>query len=174
VTSGPALAALLLTASLALPGAGAGELEVYQGPEQPLLASLPDTSGRERSLGDYQGQVLLVNFWASWCGPCIGEIPSLRTLRERLDDEPFEVLAINVEENPFKVQKFTGLVSMPFPILLDRDRALFEAWGARVLPTSYLLDAAGKVRYRVQGPLDWSSEDIVDKVRSLLPDDAGP
>ena len=87
------------------------------------------------------------------------------------------MLAVNVEENPFRVDKFTRLLAMPFPVLLDRDGAFFNAWGAQVLPTSYLLDVRGQVRYRVWGPLDWASDDVMDVVRGLLAEprpDAGP
>jgi hypothetical protein len=74
-----------------------------------------------------------------------------------------------VKESPFAVHKFRQLVEMPFPILLDEAGTAFEAWGGVVLPTSFLVDGRGRIRFRVHGPLDWASSDVIDTVRGLLP-----
>ena len=111
-------------------------------PAPPLR--LDNLQGEPRSLADYAGRVVLVNFWASWCGPCITEIPSLRDLHARMAHEPFEIVAVNVKEGRFKVHKFSRMMSMPFPVLLDPDGEAFAAWDAHVLPTSFLVDGAGR------------------------------
>ena len=136
--------------------------------EAPPL-QLQDLRGETRSLGDYRGNVVLVNFWASWCGPCIQEIPSLRALYAKMAGARFEILAVNVKEGRFKVHKFSRLVEMPFPILLDPDGEAFAAWDAQVLPTSFLIDAEGRVRDEVQGPLEWDADAVVQTIRALLP-----
>jgi thiol-disulfide isomerase/thioredoxin len=138
--------------------------ELQTSPSLELL----DLQGKAHSLADYRGKVILVNFWASWCGPCITEIPDLRALHERLAGSPFEILAVNVKEGRFKVHKFSRLVDMPFPILLDTDGSAFAAWGAEVLPTTFLIDAEGRVRRTIQGPLDWDSEQVVRSIRALI------
>ena len=130
---------------------------------------LKNLKGESRSLEDYRGKVVLVNFWASWCGPCITEIPSLRDLYAKMAGEDFEILAVNVKEGPFKVHKFSGLVAMPFPILLDPEGKVFDSWGAVVLPTSFLMDSEGHLRRKVVGPLDWASDEVVAEIRALLP-----
>jgi len=130
---------------------------------------LKNLRGEQHSLSDYKGKVVLVNFWASWCGPCITEIPSLRDLYGKMTGEAFEILAVNVKEGPFKVHKFSGLVAMPFPILLDPEGKAFDSWGAHVLPTSFLIDSEGHIQRKVVGPLDWASEEVVAEVRALLP-----
>ena len=132
--------------------------------------SLLNTENQKTSLSDFRGKVVLVNFWASWCGPCITEIPSLRDLYNKMADKPFEILAVNIKEGKFKVHKFTRLVEMPFPVLLDQNGKIFEDWNAMVLPTSYLLDAEGTIRYWVQGPVEWTSVEVLDVINKLMPE----
>ena len=162
---------LLLAALCCAPTAAlSGSLEPYMAGS--LDFELKDLEGRPHRLTDFHGKVVLVNFWASWCGPCITEIPSLRHLKEQMAGRPFEVLAVNYMEGKFKVHKFTGMVEMPFTILLDPDGATFKAWGAQVLPTSFLLDTDGRVRYWVQGPIEWTSPEVIKAVEGLLPEGA--
>lgn len=137
-------------------------------PDTPTMR-LEDLKGGQHSLADYRGKVVLVNFWASWCGPCVTEIPSLRDLYAKMAGEDFEILAVNVKEGPFKVHKFSQMVAMPFPILLDPDEEAFENWGAYVLPTSFLIDSEGQIRRKVVGPLDWATEEVVGEIRAMLP-----
>jgi len=137
-------------------------------PAAPTLR-LEDLQGQSHSLDGFRGKVVLINFWASWCGPCIEEIPSLRELYRRMAGEPFEILAVNVKEGRFKVHKFSRLVEMPFPILLDPDGEAFAAWDAQVLPTSFLIDSQGRVREEIHGRLDWAPDEVVETIRALLP-----
>jgi len=161
------LAVLLLgspiTAAAGQPSHGADD------PPAALPLQLEDLRGVSRSLADYRGSVVLVNFWASWCGPCVKEIPSLRELYRTLSGEPFEILAVNVKEGRFKVHKFSQMMAMPFPVLLDPEGEAFAAWDAQVLPTSFLIDAEGRVREEIHGPLDWASDEVLATIRALLP-----
>ena len=164
---------LLLTVLWCAPTAAlSGSLEPYAA--DGLDFELKDLEGRPHRLEEFRGKVVLVNFWASWCGPCITEIPSLRQLKEQLAGRPFDVVAVNYMEGKFKVHRFTGMVEMPFTILLDPDGATFKAWGAQVLPTSYLVDPDGRVRYWVQGPIEWTSPEVVDTVDGLLGEGVAP
>jgi len=147
--------------------AGAGAEALTPPAKAPALA-LVDLQGRQHTLTMYRGKVVLVNFWASWCGPCVQEIPSLRRLYERMAGEAFEILAVNVDEKRFKVWKFSELVGMRFPVLLDTGGEAFDRWGAEVLPSSYLIDREGIVQYAVYGPMDWAGDDVIDVVRGLL------
>ncbi len=113
--------------------AAAGELsEVPDGSK--LQFSLPDIDGQQRSLDDFAGKVVLVNFWASWCRPCIVEMPSIQRLAEEMSDRPFAVIAINVGEAKRRVQTTVKRLDVDFPVLLDKDSAVFEDWGANVRP----------------------------------------
>ena len=130
--------------------------------------NLPDLKDGMHSLEDYHGKVVLVNFWASWCPPCIKEMPELERLKETFGNQPFEILAVNVGEQKFRVWKFVKLVDFDLPVLLDTRKQLFEAWGMTVLPTSFLLDGNGRIRYWVQSTPQWDSEETLSIIRELL------
>jgi peroxiredoxin len=129
--------------------------------------SLPDLAGRQRSLEEFAGKVVLVTFWASWCRPCIEEIPGIRRLAEAMADQPLAVVGVNVGEGQRRVQAAAGRLGITFPVLLDRDSATFKAWGADVLPTAYVLDGFGRVRYVARGPLEWDREDIIERLQQM-------
>jgi thiol-disulfide isomerase/thioredoxin len=135
--------------------------------QTPALA-LRDLSGRQRTLADHLGSVVLINFWATWCDPCRDEMPSMRRLQERLVGEPFVVLAVNYGEAQSRVREFVERMRIGFGILLDPDQEAPRAWRVRILPASFLVGRDGRVRYRVIGEMDWASDDAEQTVRSLL------
>ena len=130
---------------------------------------LKDLDGRPRSLAEYRGTVLLINFWATWCEPCRDEMPSMRRLRERLAGQPFDVLAVNYGESAARVSGFLARERLDLTVLLDPNQDAARAWRVRVLPGSFLVGADGQVRYSVIGEIDWASDDAVRTVRALLP-----
>jgi thiol-disulfide isomerase/thioredoxin len=148
--------------------AGSGELSPYTAQPGTAVFALPDIKGQQHSLDDYRGQVVLVNFWASWCPPCIKEMPVLERLQQDLHEQPFEILAVNVGEKKYKVWKFVKLINFGLPVLLDTHKDTFNAWGLSVLPTSFLLDKQGRIRYRVQGDIEWDSEKVVTLIEALM------
>jgi thiol-disulfide isomerase/thioredoxin len=150
------------------PLAGSRELSPYSIQPGSAVFDLPDLQGKQHTLEDYRGQVVLVNFWASWCPPCIQEMPALKRLRQKLNGQPFEILSINVGEQKYKVWKFVKLVNFDLPVLLDTRKDTFNAWDSSVLPTSFLLDKQGSVRYRVQGDTEWDSENVSALIEALL------
>jgi thiol-disulfide isomerase/thioredoxin len=135
--------------------------------EAPGLA-LPDIRDRTHALEAYRGRVVLVNFWASWCPPCIVELPGMQRLAQRLAQRPFAVLAVNVGENKNQMRRALKLTGFDQTVLLDSGSETFSAWGASVFPTSYLIDKAGRIRYEVAGPLDWEGDEAVAAVEALL------
>jgi len=159
--------ALILAAAWALAqAAGAADFQPWTGPTPELR--LQDLEGREHRLADYRGQVVLVNFWATWCAPCRAEMPSIGKLRRSLDGLPFVVLAVNLGEPVSRIEKFMAQVPMDFPVLLDPDTTTARAWKARFLPASYLVDGDGRVRYAHYGDLDWAGPEARAKVLELL------
>ena len=134
---------------------------------QPL--ELEDLEGRTHRLADYRGKVVLVNFWATWCGPCREEMPSLERLRRSLSGRPFVVLAVNVAEGGRVAGDFMKAMPLGFTVLLDRDGSTTKAWGARILPATYVLGPEGEVRFRHFGALDWSSPEAQRRITSLMP-----
>jgi thiol-disulfide isomerase/thioredoxin len=162
-------AALFIVGWILLAGSGihASELTtVEMGPAVSL--SLPDLSGRQRRLEEFAGKVVLVNLWASWCTPCIKEVPSIQRLAEQMHREPFEVVGVNVAEAPRRVQTAVQRLGIEFPVLLDAESLLFERWEAKVLPATYLLDAQGRIRYLKRGPMEWDGAEATEAVRQLL------
>jgi thiol-disulfide isomerase/thioredoxin len=164
----PIFTRLLFACMLLLPSlCGAQELTPWSGAAPPLaLASL---DGGLQRLSDYRGRVVLVNFWASWCGPCRAEMPSIEQLRRSLEREPFAVLAVNVGEDAATVRSFAGRVAMGFALLLDPESRVTRAWGARALPTSFVIGPDGHIRYRAIGERDWSDPQIRAALRALMP-----
>jgi thiol-disulfide isomerase/thioredoxin len=148
--------------------ANSRELSPYAAQPATATFDLPDIKGQQHHLDDYRGQVVLVNFWASWCPPCIQEMPVLERLKQKLTDLPFEILAVNVGEPKYRVWKFVKLISFGLPVLLDTRKDTFNSWGVSVLPTSFLLDKQGRIRYRVQGDTEWESEDVVALIETLI------
>jgi thiol-disulfide isomerase/thioredoxin len=134
-------------------------------PTPPL--TLSDARGTPHTLTAYRGQVVLVNFWATWCEPCREEMPALQALQHKLGKERLVVLAVNYGESPERVQKFMHSMPLDFPIVLDRDMDTAKAWQVRVLPTSFVLGQEGTIRYKAVGALEWADAQIVKLLAAL-------
>jgi len=158
----------LLTTLHAVANAEPG-LALWTGPNPAPAIELKTLDGQPFRLQQLQGKVVLVNFWATWCGPCVEEMPSMQKLRKHLAAAPFEIVAVNSEEGEPKIRKFLQKVPVDFPIVRDTDGAVTRAWKARVFPSSFLLDVEGRIRYAIADSADWSSPDIVKTIESLLP-----
>lgn len=160
------LAGLLLV--LAGVSAGAQPLKPWTG-GPPAQLSLRDLDGRVHDLAAYRGKVVLVNFWATWCAPCRAEMPSMERLSRALRERPFVVLAVNVGESERAARDFAEKLPVTFPVLLDRDTRTARAWGARVLPASYVIGADGTIRYSHYGELDWAAAPVREMLERILP-----
>ena len=170
--AGVVLAAMLFL-GLNSPIASAGQAltpvdnELIFRPELALL----NIQGERRDLEDYKGSVLLVNFWATWCPPCVKELPSIATARKLLSDEAFEVLAINVGEDKVQIERFLrtrlGGVSN-LEVLIDDNLVAVKDWKVRALPTTYIVDHTGRVVYSAMGEHDFSEAVVIDKIRELI------
>jgi len=146
----------------------AGELEEYPevGPTPPL--ALRDLGGNSHTLDGYRGRVVLVNFWATWCPPCLVEMPAMQRLEAAYPDTAFTVLAVNVKESREKAWRFQQLLKVHFTALLDKTGAVAENWNVTVYPTSYLVDRTGRIRYMAYGTLAWDSSEIRQVIDALL------
>ena len=145
-----------------------GGLQPYDGFLQSPELALEDLGGRQHSLSNLEGQVVLVNFWATWCPPCIIEMPGMQRLEDKLAGRPFRILAVNVKESEGTIWKFHKLVKVDFPMLLDRDGQASEDWQVVVYPSSYLVDKSGEIRYQVTGMLEWDSPEVLQVVEEML------
>jgi len=130
--------------------------------------TLPDIEGETRSLADFRGKVVLVNFWASWCMPCVQEMPELTELRQHLAAQPFEILAVNVGEHENRVKHFAKRTKLNLPVLMDSSSTVFNEWKIEIMPTSFLIDASGRVRYRARGNPGWDNEKTLSVIESLI------
>ena len=129
---------------------------------------LLDLKGQTLSLSDYNGTVVLLNFCASWCQPCIEEMADLTRLKKLLAEQPFEILALNTGENKYKVIHFMKRINFDLPVLLDPSSKAFNNWDVKVLPSSFLIDATGRVRYRVSGNPGWDNDQTLSLIKQLI------
>jgi DsbE subfamily thiol:disulfide oxidoreductase len=142
----------------------------FQTPKEDLQAidfNLKDLTGRPSSLSAYKGKVVLLNFWATWCGPCRAEIPSMEQLYTELKDEGFTIVAVNSQEPLEQVSAFVDDMGMSFPVLLDSTGRVGAAYGVRAIPTTYIIDPQGAIRGRMVGTRDWYSPEIISAAREL-------
>ena len=129
---------------------------------------LEDLDGKKRSLSSYRGNVVLLNFWATWCGPCRIEMPSMQRVYDDLKDEGFEIVAVDIREDRKLVKKFVKENGYSFPILLDKSGKVASAYGARSIPTTYIIDREGYVVGRTVGAREWDTEEVKVVFRDIL------
>jgi thiol-disulfide isomerase/thioredoxin len=146
------------------------KLSILEAPRPAPDAAFTRPDGSEGTLADYVGEVAVVNFWATWCGPCRAEMPSLQALQDALGNEGLEVVTIAFgRHNPAAMERFwesTGVDTLP--LLLDADTDLAEALGVQGLPHTVILDRAGRVVAELRGEADWASDDALAAMRALL------
>jgi peroxiredoxin len=131
--------------------------------------TLPGLDGKMISLSDYRGHVVLVNIWATWCPPCVGEMPSMEKLYRALKGENFEILAVSIDALGKKaVAPFMKKYNLSFPALMDPDgtiKTLFQTTG---VPESFIINQEGILIEKVIGPKDWATPQVVGFFRNLL------
>jgi thiol-disulfide isomerase/thioredoxin len=115
--------------------------------------TLTRLDGGELSLSDLKGTPVIVNFWATWCGPCRAEIPALEAAQQRLGDDAI-ILGVNVQEDPARVLDFAAELNMTYPIVLDETAATSQLYQVRAFPTTYFIDARGVIVDVYTGPLN--------------------
>ena len=124
--------------------------------------------GRIQTLGDLKGKVVFLNFWATWCGPCRDEMPSMEVLYKRFKDKGLEIMAVNCMEEQAEVLSFMANNGLTFPALLDKDGRVSDTYGIQAIPTTYLIDRDGKIILRLVGSINWDTEKIYAAIESLL------
>jgi peroxiredoxin len=145
--------------------------ELKEIPDRPVAPgfALPDIDGVMHRLSDYLGKVVVINFWATWCPPCREEMPAMQRAWEQLRDEGIVILAVNIGENEDQIFTFTGNYAVDFPLLMDQDSSAIRQWPIKGLPTSFVIDPAGRVAYRAIGGRAWDAPKILEQLRALEP-----
>ena len=130
--------------------------------------SLPTLTGENQSLSDLKGKVVFLNFWATWCGPCRAEMPSMEALHISYREKGFEILAVNSGENQAQVLAFMTGNQLSFPVALDMDGKVSITYGVQAIPTSFLIDREGKIIARLVGSHNWDTPKIRAALEVLL------
>ncbi len=130
--------------------------------------ALPTLGGPAMSLADYSGRMVLLNFWATWCAPCVLEMPSMQTLYHTFRDQGLEVVAVNVQEDRETVAAFVEEHGFSFSVLLDGNGRTTSNYAVRGLPTSYLIDRKGNLIGMKVGFHLWDEPEVIDTFERLL------
>lgn len=131
--------------------------------------TLVDLIGENHQLSEYQGKVVMINFWASWCMPCRAEMPSLERLNQSLGNQDFHILAVNVGDTRQRVVEFLSSIApqLTFPLLIDEQSTTTRYWPVKGLPTTFIVDPKGNVSHLAIGPRKWDNAEIADLLREL-------
>ncbi len=165
---------LLLTAAVAEVSDADSVLKPRMSDPIPPPLVLLDLAGKRHSLEDYRGKVVLVNFFGTWCPPCLQEMPSLLVLASAWSDHPFVVLAVDVGDSPARLRQIFGEQRAAFTILLDSRQTAARSWGALAFPTSFVLDPEGRIRYAVEGAVEWDDPKVASQIAALMPKTPSP
>lgn len=141
---------------------------IQKGEPAPLF-TLPSLN-RPVTLQEYQGKTVLLNFWATWCPPCLEEMPSLERLRQMQIGHDFDIIAIGVDDDWDRIRQFLKKVPVTLTILLDQRGEAAERYGVSHLPVSYLIDREGVVLEKYIGPRVWDDPDLVSEINSFSKD----
>jgi len=144
-------------------------LQAFKGSPNPPPLVLNKLSAGTIDLAQLRGKVVLVNFWASWCPPCVHEMPSMARLMDQFKDRPFTILAVNMAEDRQTIRHFiNNRIRVNFPVILDQDGQALRNWKVFAFPTSYLIDKEGNIRFAVFGSIEWDTAEIVSTISTLI------
>ncbi len=148
------------------------KLEKYHGKVQPLPIALPDSQGKRYIRTAYKGQVTVINFWATWCPPCVEEIPSLNRLKQKMEGYRFELISINYAEDTQTIRDFMKKVNVEFPVLLDKQGDFARQWNIVAYPSTFVIGPQGSIVYGVNAAIEWDHPDVLEKMKQLLKSEA--
>ncbi|MGD9168665.1 MAG: TlpA disulfide reductase family protein [Candidatus Thiodiazotropha sp.] len=139
--------------------------------DQPSMApdfTLKSREGVNIKLSELRGQVVMINFWASWCGPCRQEMPLLEQLFERYQSLGFTLLGVNVDEDRTAGDKMLRDVPVSFPILYDERGKVSQQYQVKAMPSTFMVDRDGRIRYLHKGYKPGYEDDYQQQIRELL------
>lgn len=131
--------------------------------------TFPGLDGKKISLTDYRGKIVFLNIWATWCAPCVAEMPSMEKLYQELKDEDFEILAVSVDESGAEaVSPFVEKHKLSFPVLSDTGGKIKDLYQTTGIPESFIIDKDGIIVEKVIGPRDWAAAGVLRFFRNLI------
>lgn len=130
--------------------------------------TLSDLAGKKVSLASFKGKLVFLNFWATWCPPCRAEMPAMERLYQKLKDKGLEILAVDLQEDAKTVQKFVKDNKLSFKVVLDADGRMGATYGARSIPTTYMVGRNGDVLGGTVGGKEWDSPEMIAFFNRLL------
>ncbi len=154
-----AIVAALAVALPALAGAPTGPAPTF---------TLASRGGQDVSLSQYKGQVIMINFWASWCGPCRQEMPLLESIYRKYNKMGFTMLGVNVEPDSNAANEWLKATPVSFPILYDRDSKVSKLYDVAGMPSTVIIDRTGKLRVLHRGYKPGDENEYLDSIRSLI------
>jgi peroxiredoxin len=144
------------------------ELKPFKGNNIPTPFTLNDINDETISLDDIKGKVTIVNFWATWCPPCVEEIPSLNRLTKKMHGKPFRLISINYAESKSLISDFLKRVNVEFPVLLDRKGEVSEQWNVIAFPSTFVIGPDGKIHYGINAAIAWDDPVVITKLNALM------
>ncbi|MEN8257474.1 MAG: TlpA disulfide reductase family protein [Thermodesulfobacteriota bacterium] len=130
--------------------------------------TLMDREGKTWTLSELKGQVVFVNFWATWCPPCVKEMPSMQRLYEALPADKFKMLAILNSDKPINADFFAAKHKITMPILNDQENKIGPQYGLTGVPETFIVDKEGVVREKFIGPAEWDSPGVVQMLMGYI------
>ena len=130
--------------------------------------TLGSNGGKEISLAQYKGQVVMINFWASWCGPCRQEMPLLESIYKKYNRMGFTLIGVNVEPDSNAANQWLKQTPVSFPILYDKDSKVSKMYDVAGMPSTVIIDRTGKVRVLHRGYKPGDENEYLDSIRTLV------
>ena len=130
--------------------------------------TLRSAEGKNLRLNEQRGQVVLVNFWATWCGPCRQEMPHLNRLYDKYKASGFTLLGVNIDDDPRTAASTASRMGLKFPVLLDADKSVSKLYDLGSMPATVLIDRDGKVRFLHRGYREGMEEAYERQIRELV------
>ncbi|MGH1470461.1 MAG: TlpA disulfide reductase family protein [Cellvibrionaceae bacterium] len=130
--------------------------------------TLPSNSGKNVRLSELRGEVVMINFWASWCGPCRQEMPILEELYQRYSRAGFTILGVNVEPDSEDANKILKNVKISFPVLYDKESEVSELYNVEAMPSTVIIDRNGEMRYLHRGYKPGYEDDYKAQIKELI------
>lgn len=124
--------------------------------------------GKSERLSDLRGKVVVLNFWATWCPPCVDEAPSLNQLQKRIAPLGGMVLGVSVDEDQATYENFLRTYNISFPTYRDPSKQIAVNYGTTMYPETYIIDRRGRLDRKIVGPQDWSSPELTAYLDSVL------